>query len=102
MHIDNEMRLIVRRLICNIWHIFTIMSNNIHILIPRLIRRIRLEKSLSQEELAHRAGLDRTYISAVERGVRNITIKSLEKILSALEVDIDVLSAELIYENRLD
>jgi transcriptional regulator with XRE-family HTH domain len=78
------------------------MSNKIEILIPKLIRRIRQERALSQEDLAHKAGLDRTYISAIERGVRNITIKSLSKILVALELDIDMFSAELMYENRRD
>ncbi len=43
-------------------------------LMPQLIRCIRLEKSMSQEDLADLAGLDRTYISGIERGVRNITI----------------------------
>jgi len=96
------MRLIVRRLIDDIWHNLRIMSNKIEILIPKLIRRIRQERALSQEDLAHKAGLDRTYISAIERGVRNITIKSLSKILVALELDIDMFSAELMYENRRD
>ena len=76
------------------------MSNKIEILIPKLIRRIRQERALSQEDLAYKAGLDRTYISAIERGVRNITIKSLSKILVALELDIEMFSAELMYENR--
>jgi len=41
---------------------------------------------MSQEELAHQAGLDRTYISGVERGVRNITIDSLSQIIEALDI----------------
>lgn len=50
------------------------------------IRRLRLERQLSQEELAHRAGLDRTYISSVERAVRNPTITVLDKIATGLAV----------------
>ena len=52
------------------------------------IRDLRTAKNLSQEELAIRAELDRTYISGVERGVRNITLESLEKITDALEIDV--------------
>lgn len=43
---------------------------------------------MSQEMLAHRAGLDRTYISGVERGERNISIVNIEKISSALQVSV--------------
>ncbi len=50
------------------------------------LRRIREHKGLSQEELAHRAGLDRTYVSGCERGVRNATLKSIEKLALALEI----------------
>lgn len=45
------------------------------------IRLFRLQKQLTQEELAARCGLDRTYISGIERGTRNVTINSLEKII---------------------
>ncbi len=38
------------------------------------IQKLRLEKGLSQEELAFEAGLHRTYISHIERGSRNITV----------------------------
>ncbi len=48
------------------------------------IRRIRQEFDISQEELAARAGLDRTYVGAVERGERNISLLNLDKIGKAL------------------
>lgn len=51
------------------------------------IRKYRLQKELSQERLAEMAGLHRTYISAVEREKRNISIRNLEKIAEALEVE---------------
>ena len=50
------------------------------------IRYFRSLNNLSQEELANLAELDRTYISGVERGVRNLTINSLEKIIQALNI----------------
>lgn len=50
------------------------------------VRRIRRAKDLSQEELAHRAGCHRTYISEVEGTGRNPTIKVVGRIAEALEV----------------
>jgi transcriptional regulator with XRE-family HTH domain len=48
------------------------------------VRQARLVKGWSQEELAHRADLHRTYISQVERGVKNATMTSIEKVAKAL------------------
>ncbi|MDP3174802.1 MAG: helix-turn-helix transcriptional regulator [Phenylobacterium sp.] len=48
------------------------------------VKLARQEKGWSQEELAHQAELHRTYISGVERGVRNPTVTVLEKIAIAL------------------
>lgn len=59
--------------------LITIFSKN--------LRCIRIERGLSQEELAHRAGLHRTYVGAVERGERNISIGNIEKLALALGVD---------------
>jgi transcriptional regulator with XRE-family HTH domain len=50
------------------------------------IQKLRLEKGLSQEDLAFEAGLHRTYISHVERGSRNITVLGLCKIAKGLRV----------------
>ncbi|MFI3735551.1 helix-turn-helix domain-containing protein, partial [Citrobacter braakii] len=52
------------------------------------IKRKRLEKNFSQEELALNAGLDRTYISGVERGKRNVSIVNIHKISIALGIEI--------------
>lgn len=57
-----------------------IFSNN--------VRKYRIKQNLSQEELADKAGLHRTYIGSVERGERNITINVIEKICIALEMSI--------------
>ena len=50
------------------------------------IKELRRALGLSQEKLALKAEVDRTYLAAVEQGKRNPSIKSLEKILKALEV----------------
>lgn len=50
----------------------------------RAVRRGRQKAGLSQEDLGFEAELDRTYISGVERGVRNPTVRSLAKICKAL------------------
>lgn len=57
------------------------------------IRRLREAAGLSQEELADRSGLHRTYISQVERAVKNATIASLDKIARGLDVPLTELVA---------
>ena len=49
------------------------------------VHKFRLEKDLSQEELAHEADSNRTYISDVERGTRNPSIVVVERIAQALD-----------------
>ncbi len=53
------------------------------------IKQLRTTKNISQEKLALKADLDRTYIAGVEGGKRNLSIKSLEKIVLALEVSFE-------------
>lgn len=62
--------------------------------IGRNIQRLRTAKGWSQEELAFQAGLHRTYISGVERGVRNPTVTVLEKIAQALNITLAEAMAE--------
>jgi transcriptional regulator with XRE-family HTH domain len=50
------------------------------------IRELRAERGLSQEDLAECSGLHRTYISGIERGVRNPTLSIILQIASALKV----------------
>jgi len=52
------------------------------------VRRLRKEMNLSQEELAHRSDLHRTYIGMIERAEKNITLLNIEKIANALNVSI--------------
>lgn len=60
---------------------------NLNESLARNLRELRRASGLSQEALAARCGLHRTYIGAVERGERNITLRTLEKIATALNVD---------------
>jgi transcriptional regulator with XRE-family HTH domain len=52
------------------------------------VRELRKEKGLSQEELSYKADLHRTYIGMIERAEKNITLTNIEKIATALDVDI--------------
>ncbi|MCO7728538.1 helix-turn-helix transcriptional regulator [Brucella intermedia] len=51
------------------------------------LKRLRLAKGLSQEELAHRADIDRTYISSLERCVYGVSIDVLGRLAEVLEVE---------------
>lgn len=50
------------------------------------LKNIRVQKNITQEQLAHLCELDRTYISGVERGKRNISLINLYKIASSLDI----------------
>lgn len=51
------------------------------------IREIRKMRKLTQEELSEKSGLQTSFLAGVERGDRNITLETLEKIINGLEVD---------------
>jgi transcriptional regulator with XRE-family HTH domain len=53
------------------------------------IRKLRTAKGLSQEELAFQAGVDRSYLSEVESGYKNLSVNVLDQIAAALGVDIE-------------
>lgn len=55
--------------------------------LARNVRRLRTAAGLSQEELAARAGLHRTYISSVERRQRNVSLENIYALASALGCD---------------
>lgn len=55
--------------------------------IGKRIRNLRSSKKISQESLANIAEIDRTYMTSVENGKRNISIINLEKIIKALDSD---------------
>jgi len=58
------------------------------IVVSRNIRRLRVAKGVSQEAFAVDAGIDRTYVSRLERALENPTVAVLEKLARALGVDI--------------
>jgi len=53
------------------------------------VRTSRVQKGLSQEELAFRAELHRTYVSGIERGIRNPTALIIQRLAVALEITAD-------------
>ena len=55
------------------------------------VREERLKQGLSQEELASRAGVHRTYIGMIERAEKNITLENIEKVAKALKLNINEL-----------
>src|SRR6266446_5568825 len=59
------------------------------------VRNWRSSLGISQEELAERAGLHRTYISDVERGARNVSLTSIERLARALQISVSTLLSQL-------
>lgn len=81
---------IIRRLISNvaieyIGEVLIMITEKI----GNRIKELRKLKGISQERLAFNADLDRTYVAGVESGKRNPSVKSLEKILNALDVSFE-------------
>lgn len=58
------------------------------------VRKYRIQKGLSQEDLADKAGLHRTYISAIECERRSIALENVQKIANALEIQTHMLFIE--------
>ena len=61
------------------------MRSDIAVRFGQAVRKLRLEQKLSQEELAERCDLHRTYISDIELGKRNVSLENIERIATALE-----------------
>lgn len=53
------------------------------------VRRLRRAKDMSQEDLAFKAEIDRTYVSGIERGIKNPSLDVMERIAKALDVKIE-------------
>ena len=63
-------------------------SKNILEIFGENVQFYRKEKHISQEKLAEIAGVHRTYVGMIERAEKNITLRNMEKIAKALEVEI--------------
>jgi transcriptional regulator with XRE-family HTH domain len=61
---------------------------NIKIKLWDRVRELRKEQWLKQQELADKTGLHRTYISDIERGIKNVSVENIEKISKALSIQI--------------
>ena len=64
------------------------MNKDVHILFGLRMKELRLKAHISQEELSFRCGLSKNYISDVERGTRNISLKAISKLAYGLHVEI--------------
>lgn len=64
------------------------MKEPILVKFGKQVRKVRLKQGLSQEELAEKAGLHRTYIGMIERAEKNITLLNIEKLAKALDISI--------------
>jgi transcriptional regulator with XRE-family HTH domain len=56
-------------------------------ILARNMRRLRAERGFSQEALAHECGINRTYLSGVERSERNVSIDNIARIANGLRVE---------------
>lgn len=61
-------------------------TKNITAQFGQRVRKLRLEAGLSQEAFADKCGLDRTYISGIERGVRNPTLEVIAVIAEGFDI----------------
>ncbi|MDD2725238.1 MAG: helix-turn-helix transcriptional regulator [Methylovulum sp.] len=63
-------------------------THNARMIFARNLKEFRNRNRLSQEELADAAGLHRTYVGSVERGERNISIDNMERLASAMKINV--------------
>ena len=63
------------------------MEGDLQRTVGRQLRAYREAKGLSQEAFAHKLGVHRTYMGGVERGERNLTLRSVERIAKQLRID---------------
>ncbi len=64
------------------------LETDIKVRFGRRLREVRQARGLSQEELAFKAGLHRTYVSSAERGQRNVGLVNIERLAQALDIEI--------------
>ena len=61
-------------------------KNDLFVQFGQAVRKYRTTQGWSQEKLAEKAGLHRTYVADIERGVRNGSLRNLDKMAKALEI----------------
>jgi transcriptional regulator with XRE-family HTH domain len=71
-------------------------------IVAQNVRSLRLARHISQEKLAERSGLHRTYVGSIERGERNISLENIDRLAAALEVAAVDLLTETSIDNSLD
>ncbi|MCJ7645593.1 helix-turn-helix domain-containing protein [bacterium] len=62
---------------------------------PKVLKRLREEKHLTQQQLAFESGLHRTYISQLERGIKSPSLDTLQKLSEALEIRLSELIIQI-------
>ncbi len=67
-----------------------------------VIKQHRRAKGMSQDDLGHAAGLHRTYISEIERGLKSPSLRAMAAIAAALEVNVSTLIAEAEKKQKLE
>lgn len=71
------------------------MQSDILLKYGKVIRQLRQQKGVSQEELADLCGLHRTYISDVELGKRNVSLENIERLAQALDANVSDVFVEI-------
>ena len=71
---------------------------DVRICLGRRVRSLRALRGWTQDDLAIRAGMQRSYVGAVERGERNLSLENLDRLATAFEVTL----AHLLHFDRLD
>lgn len=66
-------------------------TSGIQALFGAHLKKLRLQAGLSQEAFADKCGLDRTYVSGIERGVRNPTLEVINTLAAGLEIELSKL-----------
>ncbi|MBI0060690.1 MULTISPECIES: helix-turn-helix domain-containing protein [Gilliamella] len=64
-------------------------SDKIKVLFGQRVKKLRQQAGMSQETFADKCGLDRTYVSGIERGIRNPTLEVIEVIARGLDIELN-------------
>lgn len=71
------------------------MNKDLSLKFGQVIRELRLEKKLSQEELAYKSDVHRTYVGMIERGEKNISLANIYKFCKGLDITMEFLFHKL-------